>query len=220
MVQGIHTLLKGVIIIGAGYGCLDQMGLFQGTFDGQQLLYYTILSNLIIFSSYAINESASIWHSWKGQRLVSVSINPNLMGALTAMILVTGIVYHLILIPALVDTTQYGLNTISNFLVHTFVPVAVLLDWIFFYPLEDVRALTPVKWLLIPFGYWLLALAYATSKVPFFNTDSYYAYFFIDVDQLGWVTTIRNVVLFALFFLALGFFLKGIKYHEAKYIEK
>lgn len=187
------------------------MGLFDGRFNGQQLLYYTILSNLVIAVSFSALLYQSFRISKRKNTLHLSQFTPNLRGGLVAMIVTTGLVYHLILVPFVPAIEQYGLHKFSNFLVHTFVPLAVFIDWLWGGAVNKKYLLKPYTWLVIPLGYYLLAVGYASFNIPLFQTGSPYAYFFIDSTQLGWGRALGNVLLFGLFFLALGYGLKGLK---------
>lgn len=204
--------LKISIALGASYGALDQMGVFDGRFNGQQLLYYTILSNVVIAVAYCTLFTRMILKNTKKKQRINVEFKANVMGALTMMILATGIIYHAILVPNLADLSQYGEHAFSNFLVHTYVPVAVGIDWLFI-KLSN-KEMNPINWLIIPLSYWGLAVFYASFNIPLFKTGSNYAYFFIDVNKLGWSKVLLNVLLLSIFFLFLGYCVKGIKILE------
>lgn len=213
-------MLRIAIAGSACFGSLDQMGIFDGRFNGQQLLYYTILSNFIIALSYGFLLYCTALKSRIKGSLVLCQIPANLRGALTAMIVVTGLVYHIILVPNVANLNQYGLYTLSNFLVHTFVPLGVFMDWMCGGPLEKNYRIKPFTWLVIPMGYYLLSVVYASFNVPLFKTGSTYAYFFIDASKIGWESTILNVLLFAFFFLVLSYGLRGLKTCITSYMEK
>ncbi|HFR3101201.1 TPA: Pr6Pr family membrane protein [Enterococcus faecalis] len=210
----IFIFLRGSIILGSGYGVLDQIGIFRGIFNGQQLMYYTILSNSLVSIFYILLSISHIKQKKRTNHKALLDINKNVKGAFTMMILVTGIIYHIILVPTLSDTSQYGLYTFSNFLVHTYVPGAVFLDWVLFTPIKTVKKLEPFKWLIIPLSYWILSIMYASLKIPFFQTESYYAYFFIDNNALGWPKTLMNIFILSIFFLVIGYFLIIVKVIE------
>lgn len=191
------------IIGSSGYGASVQLGLWNGTFTGQQLLYYTILSNLLIFGYYSYLLIKGVT---KGAKY-----NNNIHAAFTLMIIITGLIYHLILVPQLQEINPYGIDPLANTLVHTYTPLAVFIDWVCFVIIKDTQKLTPLYWLSIPLSYWLLSLIYASFKIPFSLTGNYYAYSFIDINLLGLKTVILNIILCFFVFLLLGYFLKLIK---------
>lgn len=206
----MKQLLHFTIILSAGYGLFIQLGLNKGNFTGQQLLYFTILSNLLIFAYYLFLCINDFLTPSKETRC------PNLQGALTLMISITGLIYNFLLAPQLGTVNPYGVDPLANTLVHTYVPLGVLIDWIYFVSIPNPKCLTPLYWLNIPLGYWLIALIYASFKIPFALTGKYYAYFFMDIDQLGFARVLLNIFLLSLFFLVLGSLLKVIKQWQAR----
>lgn len=206
----MKRLFHLTIIACAGYGASVQSGFWNGTFSGQQLFYYTILSNLIIFGYYLylfIVDNFSLPRK----------SNPNIQGALTLMIVITGIVYHTLLAPQFQGVSPYGIDPLANFLIHTYVPLAVLIDWIIFVSIKNPKKLKPIYWLTIPLGYWILSMIYASFKIPFVLTGDYYAYYFIDLNHLGFWRVFLNIILLSLVFLLLGYTLKFLKKVQNKY---
>lgn len=195
----------------AGYGILEQLGIFNNTFNGQQLIYYTILSNLIIFIAYVFLNFKTLKNTLSSSLLDNVNFKADLRGSLTLMIVTTGIIYHVLLSPYVADLSQYGQYAFSNFLVHTYVPIAVFIDWIFGEEIQDLSSLHPMRWLVVPLGYWGLSILYASFKIPILRTGHYYAYFFIDSNRLGWGQTLWNVFFLMCFFILLSYFLKWCK---------
>lgn len=204
----IKKLLHLTIIIAAGYGSSNQLGLWDGSFNGQQLLYYTILSNLIIFFYYVYLQRYSA---------TKTKNNPwsnNIRGAFTLMIIITGLIYHLLLAPQVSGLNPYGVDPLPNFMVHTYVPLAVFLDWIIFVKIKDTKVLKPIYWLGVPLTYWIVSLFYASFKIPFDLTGDYYAYFFIDINHLGFWKVLINICFLSFIFLILGYFLKLLKKYQ------
>lgn len=196
------------IILASGYGVVKQLGVFNGTFNFQGLMYYTILSNLIIFIYYLFKEVDSLFLKGRFEKYLG---SLNLQGAFTLMIIMTGIIYHVILVKHLGSENPYGIEPFGNFLLHTYVPTTVFLDWLFNSGSRNRKRMTPIYWLSIPLLYYVLSILYASLKIPFKVTGSYYAYFFLDIDKLGRETVLTNVLLFSLFYLFLGTLLKKIK---------
>ena len=85
------------------------------------LLYYTTLSNVIVFSflTYLVI---------KEKRNGSINSNPKLLrlkGGVTMTIMITFMVYHFLLAP---KVRSYDYYTIRNFLVHYIVPLSTIFD--------------------------------------------------------------------------------------------
>lgn len=202
----MEKILQYTIICAAYYGVSVQIGIWNGHFTGQQLLYYTILSNIIVGSFYVFIQFYNRFEKNK------YFLSGNIQGALTLMILITGLVYHIILQPQETNLISYSIDKFSNFLLHTYVPLATFIDWIIFVHVKNVQKLKPLYWLIIPLSYWILAIMYASFKIPFVLTGSYYAYFFIDIDRLGLNNVILNALLCSVIFLFVGYLLKITQY--------
>lgn len=203
----MKKVLYLAIVAGSMYGATVQSGFWNHTFTGQQLFYYTILSNFIIgFYYFYILIQDIKNHITHDNRVLSA----NVRGAFTLMIIITGIIYHLLLAPHLSDINHFGLDAGANFLIHTAVPLLVFIDWIFFFQIKNPDKLTPIYWLSVPFAYLIIAVSYSTLKVPFITTGTYFAYNFIDFNR-GLGETTLNIFLLSLFFLGLGYALKLIK---------
>lgn len=211
--KALQQIVYLSIILASSYGVLDLIGICNGTFNGQQLAYYTILSNTIICCFYIF----SFFYNARREEEQKIIVTPfflNIKGALTLMILVTGLIYHVLLVPNLAATFPDGLNPFSNFLVHTFVPALVLSDWLLFVRVDNIKILFPVRWLSIPLGYWIFSILYSSFRIPFYGTGSFYAYFFIDSNLLGWPKVFLNVLELSAFFLILGYILKFVKFRR------
>jgi hypothetical protein len=105
----------------------------------------------------------------------------------------------------LLSSSGYNLFSWQNVLVHYFVPVATILDWIIFDEKSSFRWFDPILWLLIPITYFIFILVRARFGGVIEIVKSLYPYFFIDVDMLGWKTVLKNVSAFILGFLVLGY---------------
>ncbi len=172
---------------GSGYGMLLMLGLLSGQFDSSQLIFYTIQSNLVILISYGYLLLKSLLVSRKAQRLVAVDFNATIMGALTLMSLVTGLIYNFVLAPQMPVDVAYSVNNWSNFLAHTFTPVMVCIDWLIFADKSTLTKLSSVTWLIIPLAYWLFSIVRAPigGAIPQLGNQSRYPYFFINSDLNG-----------------------------------
>lgn len=208
----MRKLFYFTIIVSSGYGVSILIGLWRGTFTGQQLIYYTILSNIVIFIFYSVLLTVDSSKDRKGE------IYYNIKGALTLMIIITGLIYHILLAPKINDINVYANDSLADFLVHTYTPIAVFIDWIFFTKIPYPRKLKPFYWLVIPFFYWILAMVYASLKIPFKLTGNYYAYYFIDINHLGFWQVLLNVFACAIVFFVIGLLLKTLKQLQHKTI--
>ncbi|MYT69924.1 MULTISPECIES: Pr6Pr family membrane protein [unclassified Streptomyces] len=168
------------------------------------LSYFTIQSNILV----AVVLALSARHAWTARP----PLTPLLTGGTLLFICITGLVYHFVLAnsssgfsmtddPAHVMT---GWRTVSNQLLHTVTPVAVLLDWLLLTRPGLLRPRHAALWLLYPLAYFGFALIRGAIMTP--GTPARYPYPFLDVDAHGYPGVLTNAVLFgaAFYLLALA----------------
>jgi hypothetical protein len=206
----LHNIYRLVIIVGAGWGLAIMFGAKTGEWNFSQLIFYTIQSNLVIFLAYLGLVVVSIVKTVRKKRATDFSYPPLIMGGLMAMIALTGIVYNFVLAPAIPDEILYALDATSNWLLHTFVPLAVFMDWLLFTDMKNVRWWYPLAWTATPLAYFAFAMIRAQVGGPIMRGASYYPYFFIDVDIYGAWGVARNVILIAAVFGGMGYGLMGV----------
>ena len=115
--------------------------------------------------------------------------------AITLYILIVGIVYNLILRFLWAPT---GYQKIADELLHTFIPILVLVYWWFFAQKSSLQYKHIISWLIFP----TLFLFYTLIRGYFV---AYYPYPFLDVTALGISTVLKNS-----FFMVLAFLLFGL----------
>ncbi|MGN0572196.1 MAG: Pr6Pr family membrane protein [Candidatus Fimenecus sp.] len=164
------------------------------------ICYYTILSNLLCFVYFAVLLVT--------QRKKE---NPLLKGSITMCIVATGLVYHLLL-NGTMEANAASVSSVlyaGNLLVHTVVPIMVVLDYFLFFPKGQYKSLYPIAWLVLPylyFGFILLRAEVSDSLFSGFGgTKSRYPYPFLDVDLYGWDKVLLIVLGITVAFLALGY---------------
>jgi hypothetical protein len=81
--------------------------------------------------------------------------------------------------------TPTGLQFWVDELLHDIIPILFLIYWVFFVLKGRLNALHPISWLLYPVLYLLFALMRGAI-------DGFYPYPFIDVEQSGYRTVLRN----------------------------
>lgn len=88
-------------------------------------------------------------------------------------------------------------------MLHYVMPVAFVLDWLWFTPKGRLRWIDPVKWLAFPliYGGWTLIHGLATHWWP---------YGFVDVDALGLGRVVAIFGALLVFFLLVGLALVGL----------
>lgn len=147
--------------------------------------FFTILTNILVALYFTSRISIS-----KNTSLSRLTNSGNLT-ALTAFILVVGLVYQFILRGTWQPT---GLQRIVDELLHSIIPLFVLLYWMKFANNTDLIFKNIKIWLWYPIGYFL----YIIIRGHF---SDFYPYPFVNVTEIGYSQVFINAVLVSLFFL-------------------
>jgi len=170
------------------------------------LIFYTIQSNALCFIFFSILIVKNISDlKVKGIR-GSTMFFTHFKGAVTMSIAVTFIIYHFVLAPRFLSiNSHYNLFSWQNMLVHYFVPISAIPDWLLFDEKLSFRWFDPIMWLTVPITYFIFILVRARLGGAIAIVKSRYPYYFIDVDMLGWISVLKNVSIIILGFLLLGY---------------
>jgi hypothetical protein len=142
--------------------------------------FFTILTNSLVV--------AVLSHAALTGRMPNASLS----GAITAWILLVGIVHHVLLAN---DHQTFSADWWADQGLHTAVPALVTLWWLLFAPKVGIRLSAPARWLAWPVAYFVYVLVRGAA-------DGRYPYFFFDVSRYGYLRVLENGV-----GLAVGFFL-------------
>lgn len=208
----IHNRLFALIfrilfLAGCGIGLYLNSGLPSGKPAPYMLIFYTIQSNALCFIFFSIL-IIKTFQDLKNRGIKGTTVFlPHFKGAVTMAIAVTFIIYQFILVPKFLSAgaAAYSIFNWQNMLVHYFVPIAALTDWLVFDEKLNFRWFDPIAWLLLPIAYFIFILVRAKLGGIIEIVKSPYPYFFIDVDLLGWINVIKNVCLLIFVFLVLGY---------------
>lgn len=203
----LSVLYKAAVFILAGVGLYLNSGLPQHL-NLSILKYYTMLSNLLCFLYFgaALVYGSSVIRKSGGRG--SAVLFPRFKGAVTIAILVTMLIYQFILADTPFSMGAGG-SSLSDNMVHLFVPVLVILDWLLFDAKGRFHIQDPCLWCLLPMIYWGYTLIAAQLGVTY-TAGSRYPYGFIDVDRLGFSQVALNVGLLLLGFLVLCYLIYGV----------
>lgn len=147
--------------------------------------YFTVLTNILVVLYFTSRISI-----FKKTQISKLS-NKEALTAITAFILVVGLIYQFILRSTWKPT---GFQMIINELLHSVIPLFVLLYWIQFGEKNNLQFKNIKIWLWYPIGY----LLYIIIRGHFSN---FYPYPFVDVTTIGYQQVLINSVLISLFFL-------------------
>lgn len=149
--------------------------------------YYTVLSNLLV----AICLSFILFRRGKGHRYFS---RFSVQTAITVYILIVGLGYNVLLRHLY---QMEGLQSVANEVQHVIVPALFTLYWIFFLPKQRLAWKSFVPWLIYPFIFLVVALLRGA-------VDGFYPYPFLNVDDLGYSTVLRNALGLLIVFIAVS----------------
>ena len=201
----VALLFRIIVFLGCLCGLYLTSGLAQGAFKPSLFAYYTIQSNLLVLVLFAV----LIVRTAANPR--TRAVQPHLKGAVTMAITVTLLVYHFVLVPQLFAmSTEYHLFSLQDTLVHYFVPLATIADWLLFDPKGSYRWFDPLAWLVIPILYFCFAMLRAHLLGPTVTEDLRYPYFFLNLDELGWSGVLSNAAWMTACFAVLGYVIYGI----------
>jgi hypothetical protein len=150
--------------------------------------FFTILTNLLV----AAVLTSSGRH--RDSKLGSFFSRPTVQTATVTYIAIVGITYSLLLRKL---WNPIGLQKLADVLLHDAMPVIYILFWLIWVPKGNLRWKDCFVWLAYP----LLYLLYILTRGAI---TGLYPYPFIDVASLGYPRMFGNVVLFLIFFLAVG----------------
>lgn len=123
------------------------------------------------------------------------------MAAIATALTVIGLVYWGLLAG---DHHPEGIGRITNQVFHTVTPIAFVGWWLALTP-RAPRIIPLVPAIMIP------PLSYGAFAFVLGEVTGFYAYFFLDLPNLGWPQFLVNNVGLAVFFASLGAGLLGIK---------
>lgn len=156
--------------------------------------YFTILTNIIVFLSFAT--VVSMPNSGMGEFLNRANVRT----AIAAYIVVVAIVYHLVLRDL---WSPEGLACYVDITLHYVIPALFVIDWLFFALKAEVDWSAARKLLFYPIAYlgWTLVHGEATG---------FYPYPFLDVGKEGMEQVLINSAGTLVAFVVIGLIFIGI----------
>lgn len=160
--------------------------------------YFTILTNILVslyFTSQIFNLKTFIFLK-----------NDSALTAITAFILIVGLVYQFVLRFIWSPT---GFQMIIDELLHSIIPLYVLVYWFFFVNASNLKPRNLVEWLLYPFIYFIFVMIRG-------HLSGFYPYPFIDVSKIGYLNVFSNFILLSVVIVIL----MGILFILARFFKK
>lgn len=161
--------------------------------------YFTILCNILVAVSFTGLTTE------KG-RFYSFFSRPSNATAVLLYILVVGIIYNTVLRGI---RELHGADLFVDTLLHSVVPLYMLLYWVFFISPGGLSVKKAFSWLWFPFLYCI----YIMIRGAF---SGFYPYFFLNVATLGYGKALLNCLYVTVTFLVLALLLTGFSNWLAK----
>lgn len=214
----LRLSLRCSLCIVIAYGLyLNLFSAFSQQFQAWLLLFYTTISNslvLLVFLWLCVYDFRLLLSSAKPQT-TPYSLIFRIKVMLTWAISITGIVWHILLVPRmtpeLLATAPAYVDLpallMSFSLLHTWSPLLVFLDWLFFDSKNRIERFAPIRWLCIPLAYFVFICIWVNTVGPV-NADYgfTYPYPFLDFQANGNAKTWCGIMVILLGMLSLGYF--------------
>ncbi len=198
------------LLVGCLIGLYLNSGLPSGALNLQMFNFYTILSNAVCFIFFVFLLVKVIFEI-RNLGIRGISTAPRFKGAITMMITVTFLIYHFVLLPqSFTMTSDYRPFSLPDILVHYYVPIMTILDWLLFDEKNKYRWYDPFIWLVLPYAYFIYAIIRAQLGGVLTAIGSRYPYYFMDVDAIGVTNVLWNVLFLSIAFLLLGYIIYAI----------
>jgi hypothetical protein len=172
----------------------------------QVLSHFSVQTGALVAVVFAL----SSLRSWTARR----SVSPLVTGGTVLYALIAGLVYHVVLMrgttafvmtgtgPTDAAASLTGWHALTNFTLHTALPLAVAADWLLLTRPAPFRLTYATTWLLYPLMY--LAFTLARGALLPDGSSPPYLYPFLNVDAHGYKSVLGNALLLGLAFYALA----------------
>lgn len=163
--------------------------------DGSPLVAFAMLFRFFtIWSNFA----AGLVMGWIA---LGRPVSKRVLLALVTALSVVALVYHALLA---VDHHPVGLDVWTNLSFHTLIPASTIIWWMV------VTRHDALSWSRLPFV-MIAPVAYTVFALINGAITGFYPYFFLDKSMMGWGQLALNITGLALFFVAMGALLMGLR---------
>ncbi|WP_454060455.1 Pr6Pr family membrane protein [Elizabethkingia ursingii] len=149
--------------------------------------FFTILTNILVALYFSIT-------FFSRNKSVSLINAPGTLTFLTIYITVVGLVYQVALRHL---WHPQGIQRLVDELLHSVIPILVILFWYLYEPKKNLKYSLAIKWLSYPLIYFIYILLRG-------NQSGFYPYPFVDVSVLGFAGVIQNAFFLSFFFFGLS----------------
>ena len=149
--------------------------------------YFTIQVNILV----ALYFTCLLLPDSKRPKIID---KPGTLTAITIYITIVGLIYQVALRHV---WKPQGTQFVVNELLHSVIPVLVIIFWLLYKDMRQVRYAQILKWAIYPLAY----LGYTLIRG---SIAGFYPYHFIDVIQLGMTQTLINAGIITILFIAIA----------------
>ena len=133
------------------------------------------------------------------------------------MILITGLIYHFILLPQkILENPNYEVFTYGNIVAHYITPLLMFMEWLLFDEKGKINKWEPLICSVIPCAYFIVFSIYGYYGTTISGKDTSYVYFFMDWGRLGATGVIKWSFFLLVGILCLTYFIYLIDYLMGK----
>lgn len=191
-------IIKILILIGCIKVLNKGVNIFRRKINLSKFLFFTNLSVLLCFLFYTTDV---INLMVEGQENITLL---NVKGAIVVYTFITMIIYNFLLVPQCKkDKIKYDYYSFNNILAHIFIPLLVLIDWLFLSYNGSMNLLVPILYIIIPIIYCGVILIRGVYKIgnKFEENNSYYPYFFLNIEANGVGKTLFYILILIIVFI-------------------
>jgi hypothetical protein len=149
--------------------------------------YFTIQVNILV----AVYFTCLLLPAGKRPKIID---KPGTLTAITTYITIVGLTYQVALRHV---WKPEGMQFVVNELLHSVIPVLVIIFWWLYKNMTQVRYVQILKWAIYPLAY----LGYSLIRGSIVD---FYPYYFIDVIQLGMTQTLINAGIVTILFFVIA----------------
>lgn len=174
----------------------------DGIFKPEQILYYTVLSNLLItlMFGFLIYQNIKSMKDKKDYQFVK----SDFLFVCVIDILVTLLVYWVMLRPnSIAEDPTYKTMVFSNLSTHLVTPLLAIINFIVFDKLKSIKIKDILKCLIFPLSYFALVTVIGFTGFVYKDTGKNFPYFFIDYNEYG-AKVLLYVLAITIFFIILS----------------
>lgn len=186
-------------------GLLIKFGVFRGTFQVEQIQYFSVIINIVMIAYFYV---LSFWQIGNTND-DKTCILPCFKGMITLNLCLAGLIFHIILNKGVMPS--WSTNIAENILSYI-TPLMAIIDWLFFDKKGSFKIYYPFIWCIPAYTYILYTYTtiFALRKKVGMEPNTLYPYSFLDIDKNGFGTTFALIIVLTMAFIFLGYLFFGI----------